>query len=458
MPDEASLETAAWPLAPGGSPAASAPRVVRASALNFLARAGSGAAALGLAVLTTNVLNTSDRGIYAILVTWAGIGATVITGATTVLAADLIHGRHARPLLHSAVSAIAVGSAVFLLPFSAAISTVTDAVSLPALLWTAAVTVLLSYSAFEMSIAQARGDVLRVSLTDIGMAGFPLVATVAAAVILEPTVTTLVAAWAIGALIIAALLFTCALPAAILMAARAWRVAGSIMRRSVGVAFANGVGILCQRIDVLVVAAVLSTSAAGVYSISVALAANLMLISRSLLTATYHSIMTAPATDVATRLSTALRHSVILVLGVGALSVPVVALTAGFVFGEAYGDVWQAYALLVPAIACLCVAEMLRHFLLTRQERQREFVIVATGMLVLNGVLAVVGSAAFGLMGAAASTALAYAAGTIALVAICAAQLSVTMRELALPRRSDVAAYWRAGRSAPGRLRRRRSE
>src|SRR5919108_452493 len=74
-----------------------------------------------------------------------------------------------------------------------------------------------------------------------------------------------------------------------------------------------------------VAAAVLSTSAAGVYSIPVALAGSLLLLSRSLLTATYHSIMTAPPNEVAARLSAALRHSVIVVLVGGALSVPVVA-------------------------------------------------------------------------------------------------------------------------------------
>jgi hypothetical protein len=65
--------------------------LARASALNLLARLTSGAATLGLAILSTHVLDTNGRGIYAILTTWAGIGATVITGGTTVLAADLIH-------------------------------------------------------------------------------------------------------------------------------------------------------------------------------------------------------------------------------------------------------------------------------------------------------------------------------------------------------------------------------
>ncbi len=130
--------------------------------------------------------------------------------------------------------------------------------------------------------------------------------------------------------------------------------------------------------------------------------------------------MSAPASLVAGRLSAALRHSVIVVLVGGALSVPVVALTAGFVFGDAYSDVWEPYVILVPASACTCVTEMLRHFLLTRMERQREFMLVAGGMLVLNGVLAVAGAAAFGMLGAAASTTITYACGAFALVAITA--------------------------------------
>ena len=207
------------------------------------------------------------------------------------------------------------------------------------------------------------------------------------------------------------------------------------MRRSARVALANGTSVLCARIDVLVVAAVLSASAAGVYSIPVALAANLLLLSRSLLTATYRPIMTAPEDQVAGRLSTAVRHSVIVVLVGGGLSIPVVAVASGFVFGDAYADIWQPYSLLVLASACICVVEVLRHFLLTRLERQNEFVVVVTAMLIVNGVLAAVGAAAFGLVGAAASTTITYALAAFALVAICARRLDVSMRELGGPAR-----------------------
>jgi O-antigen/teichoic acid export membrane protein len=227
---------------------------------------------------------------------------------------------------------------------------------------------------------------------------------------------------------------------------RAWRVGASIMRRSIRVAVANGAGLLCSRIDVLVVAAVLSASAAGIYSIPVALATNLLLLSRSLLTATYHPIMTAPERDVAARLGTAIRHSVIVVLAGGGLSIPVVAVGAGFVFGDAYSAIWQPYILLVAAAACICVVEVLRHYLLTRLERQSEFVVIVTAMLVVNGALAAVGAWAFGLVGAAASTTITYGLAALALVALAARELDVPMRALAVPRRSDLASYKHAAR------------
>jgi hypothetical protein len=184
----------------------------------------SGAAVLGLAVLSTNVLDTHGRGIYAILSTWAGIAMTIITGGTVVLAADLIHGRHQAPVLHGASCAMALQAALVLFPVAVAISVLTDGVTLVALLCTAAVAVLVTYTNFEMAIAQARGSVLRVSLTDIGMAVFPLVATTAAVLIVaDPTVATLMAAWAVGATVTAALQLTDALATTGVVIRHAWR-------------------------------------------------------------------------------------------------------------------------------------------------------------------------------------------------------------------------------------------
>ena len=454
-PSRAELKTPATAAVPRGlaSPAPSAAAVARAGTLNLVARITSGTATLALAVVTTNVLSTHDRGVYVVITTWTGIVATVVTAGSPVLAADLVHGRQPQQVLHGAATALAVATASLLVPAALVISLLVDGVGAPALLAAAILTVLVTYAFYEQFIAQAQGRVLVVSLTDVGLAVCPLMASVAVAVLLHATVTSLVVAWAVGALVPAAANFIRVSGNGSLLIARGWAAARSIARRSLGVAIVGGATLLCTRIDVLVVAAVISASAAGIYSIPVALATSTLLLSRALLTVTYHPIMTAPPGELPGRLGVALRHSVILVLVAGGLSVPVVAVGARYVFGEAYADIWKPYILLVAANAFLCVAEMIMHVLLTRLERQRELVLISLGMLVVNGVLAAIGAAWFGLMGAAASTAVAYAAAAAAELACCAVLLGVPMRALAMPRRSDLASYWRLARAMGARMR-----
>lgn len=433
--------------------APSAATLARATGLNLVARVASGVSALGLAVLTTNLLTTHGRGVYAILSAVAGIAATIVTGGTAVLAADLIHKRRQEPVLHGASLAIAVNSAAVMVLLAGGYALVTSSDMAVALLCTAAITALLIYSNFEMCLAQATGDVRRVSLVVIGLDMFPLIASALTAVLFESTVTTLIAAWAFAALIVASIQLADAFATGGVVIKHAGRVGASIMRRAAGVSVSNAVSMLFAKIDVLVVAAVLSAGAAGVYSIPVALSTGLLLLSRSLLTATYHSIMTAPAAEVGARLSSALRHSVIVVLAGGCLSLPVVAFGAGIVFGEAYSEIWQPYAVLVLASVGTCVGELLRHFLITGRERQREYVIISACVLVINGVLAVIGASVFGLVGAAASTTISYACEALALMVVCGRLLSMRIRSLVVPRRSDFASYWRALRFAWTKLR-----
>jgi O-antigen/teichoic acid export membrane protein len=54
----------------------------------------------------------------------------------------------------------------------------------------------------------------------------------------------------------------------------------------------------------------------------------------------------------------------------------------------------------------------------SRLERSREVLLVAIGMVVVNGVLAVAGSAWFGLNGAAASTSITYIVAALAMISL----------------------------------------
>lgn len=442
-------------LLPAESPSAepSGAYLARASALNLAARVISGAATLGLAALTTNVLDTQGRGVYVLLTTWVAIGSTVITGGMMVLAADLIHRRQSEATLHGAATAIGAASLALLAPLGLAASVVWTSVTVPDLLVAALLTALLTYIGFEVAIVQAQGRVVAVSLIGIGLEGLPLVATAVAALIIDPTATSLLMAWAAAELATALALFVRSIRHGSTLPWRARRVAASIIRRSFGVALWKGATLLCSRIDVLIVAAVLSTSAAGIYSIPVALSSALLLLSRALMTATYHPIMTAPERQLGARLGMALRHSVIVVLAAGGLAVPVVALGSGFIFGEAYADIWKPFAVLVAAAACLAVAELTGQVLLTRLERQRELLVIWSVSLVVNGVLAAVGAKWFGLVGAAASTTITYVGAAIAQLWFCSRLISAPMRQLAVPSRADLGAYVRAVRSLAARLR-----
>jgi O-antigen/teichoic acid export membrane protein len=208
--------------------------------------------------------------------------------------------------------------------------------------------------------------------------------------------------------------------------------------RSRAIALSNGALQLCARIDVLVVSIVISVSAAGIYSIPVALAANLLLFPRSLITVTYRAIMIVPAKDLAPRLGATMRRCVLLTMAGALLGVPLAAVLAGPIFGNAYAGIWQQLAILMPGIAAWSIVELLRHVLLTRFERQREVLLTAFGMTIGNGILAVIGSAAFGLNGAAASTTITYVAAAIWMTRVCSLRLGVPARRMYVPLRTDL--------------------
>src|SRR5664279_1392151 len=287
----------------------------------------------------------------------------------------------------------------------------------------------------EISLAQATGRVTAVGLGEISLATLPLLASAALAASGDATLGSLITAWLAGVSATAALQLWFALRRGGITPVESgivWRW----LWRARGIALSNGMLQLCARVDVLVVSAVLSVSAAGVYSIPVALAANLLLFPRALLTVTYRSIMTAPREEIARRAAQTTTGCVVLVLAAGAVGVPLTAVLSARVFGSAYADIWRPLAVLVPGIAGWSVVEVLRHVLLTRLERQREVLITAIGMAGANGVLAVVGSREFGYVGAAASTTITYVAAALWMAHVCSRQLGVPIRRMFVPSRS----------------------
>jgi O-antigen/teichoic acid export membrane protein len=410
---------------------------IRASALNLAARLTSGAAAFALAVLTTRVLDTHGRGSYVVLTTAAAVGVVVLVAPVPVMLADLVRSRSDEAELRGGMLALGTGSALVLAV--AAMIVNLAGVGLPGPAWVqilaAIATGIVVFVSCEISLAQAMGRVAAVGLGEIALATLPLLFSAAIAIFGDATLGSLITAWLAGVSATAALQLWFALRRGAVKTAESglvWRW----LWRARGIAISNGMLQLCARIDVLVVSAVISVSAAGVYSIPVALAANLLLFPRSLLTVTYRSIMTAPREEIARRAAATTTGSAALVLVAGAAGVPLTAVLSARVFGDAYADIWPALAVLVPGVAAWSVVEVLRHVLLTRLERQREVLITAIGMAGANGALAVVGSSQFGYVGAAASTTITYVAAALWMAHVCSRHLGVPTRRMFTPSRS----------------------
>jgi O-antigen/teichoic acid export membrane protein len=372
-----------------------------------------------------------------VLTTAAGVGVIVLSAPAPVMLADLVRDRRGEAELRGGMLALGAGSAL-VLAFAALVANLAG-VQLPGPSWVqilvAIATGVIVFSNCEISLAQATGRVTAVGLGEIGLATLPLLFSVAIAAFGDATLGLLITAWLAGVSATAALQLWFALRRGAITTtapANVWRW----LWRARGIAVSNGMLQLCARIDVLVVSAVISVSAAGVYSIPVALAANLLLFPRSLLTVTYRSIMTAPREEIARRAAATTTGSVALVLAGGAIGVPLTAALSGYVFGDAYADIWRPLAVLVPGIAAWSVVEVLRHVLLTRLERQHEVLITAIGMAGANGVLAVVGSREFGYVGAAASTTITYVAAALWMAHVCSRQLGVPIRHMFVLSRS----------------------
>lgn len=423
-------------------PGAAAPSIasrrhgIRASALNLAARVVGGVAAFALAILTTRVLDTHGRGAYVILTTAAGIAVGVLGAPMPVMLADLVHRRRTEAELRGGL--IAIGSlAGVALAIVATVGKVAG-FGLPGpvsvQIMTALATGVVIFVSCEMSLAQATGRVTAVGRGEIGLASLPLLGSAAVVALGRDSLVSLIAAWLAGVAAAAALQLAFALRRRAIA-----RVASAVVWRWIwrarGIAFSNGMLRLCARIDVLIVSVVLSVSAAGIYSIPVALAANLLLVPRALLTVTYRSIMTSPLDELSRRTAKTTTGSAALVLAGGLVGVPLAAAFSGSIFGAAYADIWRPLAVLVPGVAAWSVVEVLRHVLLTRLERQREVLFTAIGMAIANGVLAVVASSEFGYVGAAASTTITYVAAALWMARACAIQLGIPFRRIFLPSR-----------------------
>jgi O-antigen/teichoic acid export membrane protein len=220
-----------------------------------------------------------------------------------------------------------------------------------------------------------------------------------------------------------------------------------LLRRGAPVSLANAIQLLNYRVDLLVVTAMLPLSAVGRYSVAMAAAETLLVLSRSIGSSAFNRFIRAGTEDSMELLTRVVRHSVILLTGGSVVVVGLAAALVPTLLGQEFHGVVLPLALLVPGIVALGTAEHLRLFFLVRRERSREYLASAVVAMTVNLLLAVVLVPRLGLAGAALSTTVSYCVGGLLLFWAFARAGGPRKLGAYVPRRSDLRDYRRLLRS-----------
>jgi O-antigen/teichoic acid export membrane protein len=414
----------------------------RGSARSLVFRLLQGATDFLTVLVTARGFGDDGRGIYA-LASFAAAFSVIPVGAISVpLVAEWAHRRAELGRLYATSLVLAfVGGGIA--AFTLAGLAVLRWPEWRLLLFAAAAVPFLALAIYQQELYRALGDIRRMSYIYLGVSLSSLAALSAVAAVAPGQIYLALAAWA-GAQVI--------VPLATLHVQRSatrfvWRGAGSLaarlFRRSFGISLGTAIARLAHRVDLLVVAALLSLSDVGRYSVALAVSESLWQLSRAVITGAYSRIVNSSGTDSIDMTIRTVRHSLLLLTTGGLLAVGGTKLLLEPLLGDSFDGIWLPLAALLPGIVALGAAEVLQPFILIRLERSREYLTTYATSLTLNLALAFALVPPFGLLGAALATSLAYTAGAFYLFSRFWQLAGSRRLSEWLPRRSDLADYRR---------------
>ena len=195
-------------------------------------------------------------------------------------------------------------------------------------------------------------------------------------------------------------------------------------------------------------------AAVGVYSVATNLAEKLWLLSNPVSTAVYRQITGAQRQD-SVRITTLTSRALLVLNGVAgivlvAVAIPFVPLVYGAQFSAA---IWYL-ALLVPGVVIYAVCQPYNQFFAGQLGRPGVPSSLAAVMMALSAVLYVTLIPWMGASGAALGSTLSYSTALVGYAWLMPRAAGVTIRDMLLPTRSDVALYRSVGVSVINRIKR----
>src|SRR4051812_204801 len=329
-------------------------------------------------LVTARGFGAEGRGLYALASFAVTAVIVLVGGASVVMRAEV--GRKRVPLgrLYAACVALSGGALALAVVCIALIVVFWPSAVVPLAVAIAAPFSVLTQ--LQMSLYQAQGDVRRMHYVGLARSAVPMLALAVVAVAAPDRIGIALLVWAVAQAIVP----LGALRVQHHQAAFQWHGLAPLLRRliqrGIPVSMAQGIFIVGTRVDVIVLAALLSVADVGLYSVALAAGEALLMLSRSVTTGAYERIISS-SLDESIRITVrTLRHSVALVAGAGAALVVVMAFGAGPIFGPEFAGVWIPLAILLPAFVASSFGELLVNFLVVRLERRREIVLQSVGM------------------------------------------------------------------------------
>ncbi|MCC6381298.1 MAG: polysaccharide biosynthesis C-terminal domain-containing protein [Dehalococcoidia bacterium] len=402
-----------------------------------------------IGVITARALSVADRGLYAATVT--AIAAMGGVGSNFVSSCGYYVARRGRPpaevaaagsLLAAAVGTVAMGMAAV-----AAILVDGDNRTMVllgglAVLPTVARTVL-------GVVFLATHQLWRFNFGSHGAAYVGLAAIVVWVVVLgHRTAEAALVAWVAGQYM------SCAI---MLFMARHWWHGfvhwprGELLRGIVAFGSLTGLGGLVslanQRADLFMVAALDGKAGAGLYASAVAVGEGLLLFSAGIAVASYRSVGSLPAAEAARLAAAGVRHTLFIVLVVGAVAFALAPYAVELLFGPRYGAAGDSLRVLCVAAAAYSPQGLLGTYFTVQQGRP--WVSVSLGALScgIDVGLSALLIPQLGFIGGAWATLASYATATTVYLAAFRAVSGLPLADILVVRRGELAAYLRSARA-----------
>jgi O-antigen/teichoic acid export membrane protein len=315
----------------------------------LLLRGGEVAAQAGLIVITARFLGPEGRGLYALALLAATLCVVPLGSVWSAFALDVAkHRIDTGRVLTMALVIAAVGGTVVAV-IGVIVSIAFDdrwwVVALPA-----GITPVLLFLAYAQGIYQALGHVVAANAIYVARVASPLV-FLAGGLALGAGSRVVVLLWAASMLVLAPPFFVHLSAVAGRPSRPSLRLRPYAHRLALGIRLlpGNTALLLNVRVGLIVLAALSTTAAVGVYSVAVAGSELLRVASRAVYSATFAAIGGRDENASAALTVKAVRHSMLLAAASSLLIVPASFVAAPILFGPGFGDVPLLLALLVPA-------------------------------------------------------------------------------------------------------------